>query len=80
MAEIEDGYLHILQDPQRVYQFVQQKIDSKIQWYQLHHHFCEGKSWVSWQDKVLDFFYKEILTSLATSRCLLLYIGHIENL
>jgi hypothetical protein len=58
MTNIEDGYSYILHDPQRVSQFVQQKVDSKIRWYQQHHQFYEGKSWASWQDKILDYFYK----------------------
>ncbi len=62
MTRYECGYSQIMQDPQRIAEFVQQKVDSKIRWYQQNRHCYEGRMWTSWQDKVLDIFYKDNLS------------------
>ena len=58
MTECRREYSRIVQDPQCTAEFVQQKIDNKIRWYQENCHRYEGRTWASWQDKVLDVFYK----------------------
>jgi hypothetical protein len=58
MAEGGRDYSQILQDPQQIAEFVQQKVDSKVRWYQENRCHYEGRPWASWQDKVLEVFYK----------------------
>jgi len=62
MTEGGRGYSQIMQDPQRIAEFVLQKVDNKIRWYEQNCHCYEGKTWPSWQDKVLDVFYKDNLS------------------
>ena len=57
MTEDRGSFSQILQDPQRIAEFVQEKVDSKVKWYQQNRHRYPGP-WASWQDKVLDVFYK----------------------
>ena len=61
MTKCGRGYSQIMQDPQRIAEFVQQKVNNKIRWYQQNRHCYEGRTWASWQDKVLDVFYKDNL-------------------
>jgi hypothetical protein len=58
MTNYVHGYSQIIQNPQHIAEFVQQKVDSKIKWYQQNHHRYEGRTYASWQDEVLDVFYK----------------------
>ena len=58
MTEEGGGFSQIMQDPQRIAEFVWEKVDSKIRWYQQNRHRYEDRPWASWQDKVLEFFYK----------------------
>ncbi|HAV42412.1 TPA: hypothetical protein DCX15_00135 [bacterium] len=55
-------YSKILQDPILTTNFIKEKIESKVRWYQENRSRYEGKTWRSWQKKVLEIFYKENLS------------------
>jgi len=62
MTKCGQGCSEIVQDPRSIAEFVKQRIDSKIRWYQENRHRYEGRMWPSWQDKVLEIFYKDNLS------------------
>jgi len=61
MPNPEYALSQIMQDSQAIAEFVRQKVDSKIRWYQQNRHRYEGRVWSTWQDKVLEIFYKDHL-------------------
>jgi hypothetical protein len=51
-------YSGILDDPHRIAQFVNERINSKLDWYKKTLKSYEGKKWPTWQRKVLEVFYE----------------------
>jgi len=50
-------YPAILEDPQETARFMNDRIESKLNWYIAHSAEYAGKTWQSWQEKVLDVLY-----------------------
>jgi hypothetical protein len=63
MAEAPDpDYRAILQDPLSIARFVRERIESKIAWYRSNAQKYAGRTWPTWQDKVLEVFYEDNLS------------------
>jgi len=62
-ARNEDApdYRQILKEPQRIAEFINSRIDSKLAWYQQNRAKYRDRRWPTWQQKVLEVLYKDNL-------------------
>jgi hypothetical protein len=51
-------YGGILDDPHKIAHFINERISSKLDWYQKNLEKYKGKKWPTWQRKVLEVFYE----------------------
>lgn len=54
-------YRDLLSDPGKVAEFINGRIDSKLEWYRENCKKYFGKKWSTWQQKVLEVLYKDNL-------------------
>lgn len=51
-------YSGILDDPHKIAQFINERINSKLDWYQKNSKNYKDKKWPTWQRKVLEILYE----------------------
>ena len=54
-------YWQILEEPQKIAEFINGRIDSKLAWYQKNRAKYRDREWPTWQKKVLEILYRDNL-------------------
>ena len=54
-------YREVLNNPERIAHFINGRIDSKLAWYRQNREKYHGRTWETWQQRVLDVLYQDNL-------------------
>lgn len=57
----DPDYQEVLNNPERIAHFINGRIDSKLEWYRQNREKYDGRTWETWQQKVLEVLYQDNL-------------------